>query len=196
MQKNWGQSKKIKILRFRNLLPTRLCRAATTNPGQIERSSFFLLDHNDKTRIYRLVPGSFDVPLRRKRDSPMGYDDCPPPPPRQLGLNILKLHYHSVTVNADYDLILISKILESFHLMTWHSPLNINFLTLVSSKKRFQSCVLHILKLTYASFTYFLFYCSLNINIWPCSVLKCWLVFGTSGLNQNVTIDLDIDFGR
>ena len=61
-----------------NLLPTRLCRAATTKPRQIERSSFFLVDHNDQTRIYRLISGSFDVPLRRKRDSPMGEDDCPP----------------------------------------------------------------------------------------------------------------------
>ena len=64
--KFWGRSKKFKILRFGNLLPTRLCRAATTKPRQIERSGFFLLDHNGKTRIYRLVPGSFDVPLRRK----------------------------------------------------------------------------------------------------------------------------------
>ena len=64
--KFWGRSKKFKILRFKNLLPKRLCRAATTKPRQIERSGFFLLDHNGKTRIYRLVPGSFDVPLRRK----------------------------------------------------------------------------------------------------------------------------------
>ena len=48
---------------------------ATTKPRQIERSSFFLLDHNGKTQIYRLVSGSFDVPLRRKRDFPMEYDD-------------------------------------------------------------------------------------------------------------------------
>ena len=38
----------------------------------------FLLNHNSKTRIYRLVSGSFDVPLRRKRDSPMEEDDCAP----------------------------------------------------------------------------------------------------------------------
>ena len=62
------------------LLPTRLCRATTTKPRQIERSSFFLLDHNGKTRIYRLVSGSFDVSLQRKRDSPMEEDDCSPPP--------------------------------------------------------------------------------------------------------------------
>ena len=43
-----------------------LYRAATTKPRQIERSGFFLLDHNGKSRIYRLVPGSFDVLLRRK----------------------------------------------------------------------------------------------------------------------------------
>ena len=61
-----GRSKKIKILRSRNLLPTQLCRAATTKPGQIECSSFFLLDHNDKTRYYRLVTGTSDVPLWRK----------------------------------------------------------------------------------------------------------------------------------
>ena len=72
------EAKKFKIFRFRNLLPTWLCRAATIKSRQIERSSFFLLDHNDKTRIYRLVSGSFDVPLRRKHDSPMVYDDCAP----------------------------------------------------------------------------------------------------------------------
>ena len=47
-------------------------QSSTTKPRQIERSSFFLLDHNGKTRIYRLVSGSFDVPFWRKRDSPMG----------------------------------------------------------------------------------------------------------------------------
>ena len=62
------------------MLPTRLCRAATTKPRQIERSSFFLLDHKGKTRINRLVSGSCDVWLRRKRDSPMEEDDCPPSP--------------------------------------------------------------------------------------------------------------------
>ena len=82
--KFWGRSKKFKILRFKNFLPKRLCRAATTKPRQLERSGFFLLDHNGKTWIYRLVPGSYDVPLQRKRDSPMGYDDCAPP--RQVGL--------------------------------------------------------------------------------------------------------------
>ena len=88
-----------------NLLPTRLCRAATTKPKQIERSSFFLLDHNDKTRIYRLVSGSFDVPLQRKRDSPMEEDNCAPPPALirvktliscfvvvALSLSIIRLH--------------------------------------------------------------------------------------------------------
>ena len=81
--KFWGRSKKFKILRFGNLLPTRLCRAATTKPRQIERSSFFLLDHKGKTWIYRLVTGSCDVRLRRKRDSPVEEDDCAPPhPPR------------------------------------------------------------------------------------------------------------------
>ena len=39
----------------------------------------FLLDNKGKTRIYRLVSGSFDVPLQRKRDSPMEEDDCAPP---------------------------------------------------------------------------------------------------------------------
>ena len=74
-----GRSKKNKIFIFKNFLPTWLCRAATTKTGQIERSSFFLLDHKGKTRIYRLVSGSFEVPLRRKRDSPMGDDDYAPP---------------------------------------------------------------------------------------------------------------------
>ena len=61
-----------------NLLPTRLCQTATTKPRQIERSTFFLLDHDGQTRIYRLVSGSFDVPLRRKHDSPMEEGDCAP----------------------------------------------------------------------------------------------------------------------
>ena len=39
---------------------------------------FFLLDHNGQTRIYRLVSGSFNVPLRRKHDSPMEEEDCAP----------------------------------------------------------------------------------------------------------------------
>ena len=77
--KFWGRRKKLKILRFGNLLPTWHCRAATTKPRQIERSSFFLLDHKGKTRIYRVVSGSCDVWLRRKRDSPMEEDDCAPP---------------------------------------------------------------------------------------------------------------------
>ena len=57
-----------------------LRRAAPTKPRQIERSSFFLLDRNEQTRVYRLVSGPFDVPLRRKHDSPMEEDDCDPPP--------------------------------------------------------------------------------------------------------------------
>ena len=64
-----------------NLSCNGLCQAATTKPRQIERSSLFLLDHNGKTRIYRLVSGSYDVQLRRKRDSPMEEDDCAPTPP-------------------------------------------------------------------------------------------------------------------
>ena len=75
-----GTSKKFKILRFKNLLPKRLCRAATTKPRQIERSGFFLLDHNGKTWIYRLIPGSFDVPLRRKTRFSDGVWWLRPPP--------------------------------------------------------------------------------------------------------------------
>ena len=76
--KFWGRSKKFKILRFGNLLPTRLCRAATTKPRQIECSNFFLLDHKGKAWIYRLVSGSYDVRLWRKRDSLVEEDDCAP----------------------------------------------------------------------------------------------------------------------
>ena len=57
-----------------------LYRAATTKPRQIERSGFFLLDHNGQTRVYRLVWGPPDVWVRRKRDSPKEDDDCAPPP--------------------------------------------------------------------------------------------------------------------
>ena len=75
---DFGVCQKLKILRFVNLLPTRLCWATTTKPRQIERTSFVLLDHNRQTGIYRLVSGSFDFPLRRKHDSPMEEDDCNP----------------------------------------------------------------------------------------------------------------------
>ena len=64
-----------------------LYRAATTKPRQIERSGFFLLDHNGQTRVYRLVLSPSDVRLWRKRDSPIEEEDCPPPPRRYLGLN-------------------------------------------------------------------------------------------------------------
>ena len=37
-----------------------LYRAATTKPRQIERSVFFLVDHNGQTRVYRLVSGQPD----------------------------------------------------------------------------------------------------------------------------------------
>ena len=56
-----------------------LYRAATTKPRQIERSVFFLLDHNGQTRVDRLVSGPPDIRVRRKRDSPMEEDDCLPP---------------------------------------------------------------------------------------------------------------------
>ena len=39
-----------------------LCCAAKTKLKQIERSGFFLLDHNEQTRVYRLVSGPTDVP--------------------------------------------------------------------------------------------------------------------------------------
>ena len=59
-----------------------LYRAATTKPRQIERSGFFLLDHNGQDRVYRLVMSPPDVRLWRKRDSKMEEDDCALPPPR------------------------------------------------------------------------------------------------------------------
>ena len=62
-----------------------LYRAATTKPRQIERSGFFLLDHNGQTRVYRLVLSPPDVRLWRKRDSKMEEENCAPPP-RKLGL--------------------------------------------------------------------------------------------------------------
>ena len=37
-----------------------LCRTTMINPWQIERSVFFLVDHNRQTRIYRLVAGQPD----------------------------------------------------------------------------------------------------------------------------------------
>ena len=56
-----------------------LYRAATTKPRQIERSVFFLLDHNGQTGVYRLVLSPPDVRLWRKSDSKMEEDDCAPP---------------------------------------------------------------------------------------------------------------------
>ena len=58
----------------------KLCRAAMTKSRQIERSGLFLLDQNGQTRVYRLALGPTDVPVRRKRDSPVEEDDCAPPP--------------------------------------------------------------------------------------------------------------------
>ena len=74
---------------IKNVFPTSVCfNPSTVNflflltenvYRQIEHSSFFLLDHNGKTWIYRLVTGFFDVPLQRKHDSPMEEDDSPTP---------------------------------------------------------------------------------------------------------------------
>ena len=44
-----------------------LRRAAPTKPRQIERSSFFLLDRNEQTRVYRLVSGPPDVQVAEKK---------------------------------------------------------------------------------------------------------------------------------
>merc|ERR1712081_119283 len=45
-----------------------LCRTAMIKPRHIERSGFFLLDHNGQTQIYRLVSGQSDAWLWRNRD--------------------------------------------------------------------------------------------------------------------------------
>ena len=77
--KFWGRSKNFKILKFENLLPKRLCRAATTKPRQIERSGFFYwtttakLGFTDWSRVYSMFR------CGEKRDSPVVYDDSPPP---------------------------------------------------------------------------------------------------------------------
>ena len=57
----------------------KLYLAAMTKPRQIKRFSFFLLDHNGQTRVYRLVLHPPGVRLWRKRDSKMEEDDCAPP---------------------------------------------------------------------------------------------------------------------
>ena len=51
--------------------------AAPIKPRQIKRSGLFLLDQNGQTRVYRLALGPTDVPVQRKRDSPVEEDDCP-----------------------------------------------------------------------------------------------------------------------
>ena len=52
-----------------------LYRFATTKPKQIERSGFFLLDHNGQIQIYRLVLGPTDVWFWRNRVIPTEDDD-------------------------------------------------------------------------------------------------------------------------
>merc|ERR1711942_364827 len=52
-----------------------LCRTAMIKPIQIERSGFFLLNHNRQTQIYRLVSGQSDVWLWRNRDFPTEDED-------------------------------------------------------------------------------------------------------------------------
>ena len=69
-------------------------QVATTKPWQIERSGFFLQDHNGHTRVYRLVLSPPDVRLWRKRISQMEEDDCAPP--RKLGLT------HQLLLNFKY----------------------------------------------------------------------------------------------
>ena len=56
-----------------------LYQAAMTKPMQIERSGFFLLDHNGQTRVYRLVSGQPVVWLKQTRDFPTEFDKAPPP---------------------------------------------------------------------------------------------------------------------
>ena len=53
----------------------KLCRTAMIKPRQIERSGFFLLDHNGQTQIYRLVLGQSDFWLWRNRDFPTEDDN-------------------------------------------------------------------------------------------------------------------------
>ena len=45
-----------------------LCRSTKIKPRQIERSVFFLLDHNGQAWIYRLVWGPTDVRFWRNRE--------------------------------------------------------------------------------------------------------------------------------
>ena len=52
-----------------------LFRTAMIKPRQIERSGFFLLDHNGQIRIYRLVSGQSDAWLWRNRDFLTEEDD-------------------------------------------------------------------------------------------------------------------------
>ena len=53
----------------------KLRRTAMIKPKQIERSVFFLLDHNGQTGIYRLVSGHSDAWLWRNRNFPAEDDD-------------------------------------------------------------------------------------------------------------------------
>ena len=55
-----------------------LCRTALIKQRQIERSVFFLLDHNGQNQIYRLVSGQPDIRLWSNCDFPTEDDDCPP----------------------------------------------------------------------------------------------------------------------
>ena len=82
-----------------------LCQTAIIKPRQIERSGFFLLDHNEQTQIYRLVSGQLDAWLLRNRDFLTKDDDLEKCAlelfrtatikPRQIERSVFFLLYHN-----------------------------------------------------------------------------------------------------
>ena len=72
-----------------------LCRTATIQPRQIERSGFLLLDHNGQTWIYRLVWGPMEVWLRRNWDFPTKEDDYATLLPR-----IIRVEYVGISIGC------------------------------------------------------------------------------------------------
>ena len=101
----------------------KLCRAAMIKPRKIERSVFFLLDHNGQTQDYRLVWVPTEVRFRRNCDFPTVVDNyaqnclgsnifCTPEffGPQRLDFNTVKL--------LTYWIFLLGIKMETF---TWKS---------------------------------------------------------------------------
>ena len=87
-----------------------VCRTATIKPRKIERSGFFLLDHNGQTWIYRLVSGQSDGRLWRNRDFPTKDD---------VRVKMIPITYW--LIDSHKMVIYITSILAIFQFCPWMS---------------------------------------------------------------------------